>query len=182
MKKKTIYITIAMVTILVILLGCCYFFFKPKEETYHTITSSDQEFSILFPDHISYRLNSKQDENFVIDLYSTQDEMFFYASTIPKSREFNLLEVAQKDKENYQKDKENIREDSGVVETKINENKAYEYQFIYYDASYKKDFYTNVIWIETQDNLYILNFEVVTDHAQKYKEIFSNVKNSFIEL
>ena len=108
--------------------------------------------------------------------------MFMYATVIPKTRELDLLEVATDDKTSYFKDKENIRNESGMVETTINNNKAIEYNLTYFDSQYKKDFYCHVVWIETTENLYILNFEVIESNIEKYKDLFINIKNSFIEL
>ena len=69
----------------------------------------------------------------------------------------------------------------GINEISINNNKAYEYSLVYSDKNYGKDFYCNVVWIETTNNIYILNFEVVNDNIDKYKDIFNNIKNSFVE-
>lgn len=70
----------------------------------------------------------------------------------------------------------------GILETEINTNKAFEYSLVYYDSNSNKDFYCHVVWIETSSNIYILNFEVKNENAEKYKTIFSNIKNSFKEL
>ncbi len=70
----------------------------------------------------------------------------------------------------------------GIVEININNNKAFEYSVIYYDKEYGKDFFCNVVWIETATNIYIINFEVVNDNADEYKDIFNNIKYSFVEL
>ena len=78
--------------------------------------------------------------------------------------------------------KENIREDSGIIQTTINNYKACEYNLVYYDKEYGKDFYCNVVWLETQNYIYVFNFEVVNNNADKYKDIFINIKNSFVEL
>ncbi len=70
----------------------------------------------------------------------------------------------------------------GILETKAGSNKAFEYSLVYYDPNYKKDFYCHVVWIETSSNIYILNFEVKNENAEKYKQIFNDIKNSFKEL
>ncbi len=70
----------------------------------------------------------------------------------------------------------------GILETNVNGNKASEYSLVYYDSTYKKDFYCHVVWIETSSNIYVLNFEVKNENAEKYKSIFNDIKNSFKEL
>lgn len=70
----------------------------------------------------------------------------------------------------------------GVLETKVNDNLAFEYNLIYFDKEYNKDFYCHVVWIETKNSIYVFNFEVIEKNADKYKEIFINIKNSFKEL
>lgn len=70
----------------------------------------------------------------------------------------------------------------GIHETKVNGNKAFEYSLVYYDANYKKDFYCHVVWIETKNNIYVFNFEVKNENAEKYRDIFNDIKNSFKEL
>lgn len=70
----------------------------------------------------------------------------------------------------------------GIQETKAGGNKAFEYSLVYYDSNYKKDFYCYVVWIETSNNIYILNFEVKNENSEKYKYIFRDIKNSFKEL
>lgn len=181
-KNYKSYIIIALIAIVIVTLIVLFFYFRKDSISYSTLTATDNSFTIEFPNNIPYQLNNKENNDFVIDLYSKQDEMFFYISRIEKPRMLDLYEIASSDKENYLKDKENIREDSGIIKSNLKDYTSYEYSFIHYDSSYKKDFYSNVIWIETDKNLYIFNFEVVTSNIEKYKNTFLNIKNSFVEL
>lgn len=181
-KKKYIYIGIGILAFLLILILVFYFIQLHPTTTYTTIKSSDESCKIEFPNHISYQSNTQENNDFIIDLYSKQDEMFFYISRIEKSRSVNLSEIANDDKTNYLKDKENVREDSGILKLDLKNYTAYEYNFTYYDSSYGKDFCCYVLWIETPKNLYILNLEVITQNKEKYNDIFLNIKNSFEEL
>lgn len=183
LNKKKVFITIAIFILIVSVIIATVIFFVNKNNIKNiTIKSTDEKFSINIPDNIKYRINSDNNNQFTIDLYSLEDEMFLYASSFEKLRELDLYEVAQDDKSNYFKDKENIREDSGIQEITINNYKACEYSFIYFDKNYGKDFYCNTVWIETSNYIYILNFEVINDNIDDYKEIFTNIKNSFVEL
>lgn len=181
MDKKYILIG-AISTVVVLIIACTVFFMSRHTDNYKDLESTDGKFKINIPNSINYIANSKENNDFTIDLYSKQDEMYMYATTIEKKRELDLYEVATDDKTEYFKDKENIRDDSGIVESRINNYKACEYSLVYYDKEYGKDFYCNVVWIETQNYIYVFNFEVINDNANKYKEIFINIKNSFVEL
>lgn len=181
LKKK--YIIILNIILVCIIIGCAiYFSLSPKKITYSTILATDNSFSINIPSNVTYQINQTENNDFVIDLYSIEDEMFFYATKISKSREIDLYQIVADDKANYLKEKQNIRDDSGITPFTIGNYKSYEYKFTHFDASYGKDFYSNVVWIETDKNLYVLNFEVVTEIKEKYQDIFLNIKNSFIEL
>ena len=183
LNKKKVFATVAiLVLIIALIIGSVIFFSNRNNVRHVTIKSSDDKFSINIPENIKYRINSDTNNQFTIDLYSLEDEMFLYASSIQKLRELDLYEVAQDDKNNYLKDKENIREDSGVQLMTINNYRACEYSFIYFDSTYGKDFYCNTVWIETSNYIYILNFEVVNENINEYKDIFTNIKNSFVEL
>lgn len=153
MSGKKIVIAIA-VLVIVVMIACAIFLVEKqhaeREHTYTTITSQDNKFTINIPNTISYKINTNPNNDFTIDLYSEKDGMFMYATSIEKKREINLYEVATDDKISYFKDKENIREDTGIKETKVNGNKAYEYSLIYYDKEYDKDFFCHVVWIETR--------------------------------
>jgi hypothetical protein len=180
---KKVWIGIGIfIVVIIIVIGCIFYFSRNTEVTYNTLTASDSSFQISFPSNISYRTNQAENNNFVIDLYSTKDEMFFYATKIEKLHDIDFYQVVEGDKENYLEDKENISEDSGIVSSDIPNCTSYEYSFIYSDTSYGKDFYSYVVWIETDSNLYVLNFEVITDNMDTFKDVFSQIKNSFIEL
>lgn len=181
-KNKSFWIGISIAIVAIIIIVVMFFIFQKKEVTYKTLTATDGSFEISFPSDIAYQINEKENNEFVIDLYSTKEEMFLYATKIAKTREIDFYQVVNDDKENYLKDRQNIREDSGIVATSIQDFKAYEYRFVYNDGSYGKDFYCHVIWIETDSNLYILNFEVVDKNKEKFQDIFNNIKNSFNEL
>lgn len=180
-NKKFIYMGLILIVFIIVLFFCIsHFTFKNNTSKNTVLTAIDNSFTIEISSSISYEVGN--DNNFVIDISSKKDEMFIYASHIPKERMVDFYQIVQDDKERYISEKQNIRDDSGIIQTNVNDYTAYEYSFVYYDSSYGKDFYNNVLWIETEKNLYVLNFEVVNDNVEKYKDIFLNIKNSFIEL
>lgn len=113
-NKKVIISAIIVVAIILCLVGIIFFVLINNQENNSTITltSTDGKFSIEFPNTIKYRVNSSPNNEFTIDLYAEKDEMFMYATTIEKAREFDLYDVAGDDKTAYFKDKENLRDDS----------------------------------------------------------------------
>lgn len=111
-NKKVIVSIVIVVLILVVLGGIFYFVNKKVDNPTTTLISTDQKFSIEIPNSIKYRINTAPNNDFTIDLFSEKDEMFMYATTIEKSRELDLYDVANDDKSAYFKDKENLREDS----------------------------------------------------------------------
>lgn len=180
-NKQFIYIGIVVIVLITVITFCISNFSSKNDVNKSTVlTAIDNSFNIEVPNSISYGIIN--DNNFVLNIASKKDEMFIYASHIPKERMVDFYQIVQDDRERYISEKQNIRDDSGIIQTNVNDYIAYEYSFVYYDSSYGKDFYNNVLWIETEKNLYILNFEVVNDHLEKYKDIFLNIRNSFIEL
>jgi hypothetical protein len=177
---KKVFIVICIVVLIAIaIIACMLYSPKAEEITYATLTATDESFQVSFPSNISYKINSKEDNDFVIDLYSTKDEMFFYATKISKVHDIDFYQVVNGDKENYLSNKENILEDSGIVSSDVPNCTSYEYSFIYSDTSYGKDFYSYVVWIETDSNLYVLNFEVIKDNMEDFKDVFTRNKKFF---
>lgn len=119
LNKKKIYIIISIIAIIIVVTSIIFIFIKNNENTHYiTLISSDQKFSIELPNSIKYRQNSAPNNDFTIDLYSENDEMFMYATTIVKARELDLYEVTNDDKTAYFKDKENLRDDSRYFRNK----------------------------------------------------------------
>lgn len=119
LNKKKIYIIISIIAIIIILTSIIIISIKNNGKSHYTILiSSDQKFSIELPNSIKYRQNSAPNNDFTIDLYAENDEMFMYATTIVKAREIDLYEIAADDKTTYFKDKENLRNDSRYYRNK----------------------------------------------------------------
>lgn len=181
MNKKN-FIMILIGILLVIVIGIIVYFSFKQPVTYNILKSSDEKFSIDIPSNIEYKINPNEDNEFTINIYSVKDEMYIYASSLQKTRDLDLLDIVTDDKTSYVSSKENMHDESNINLINIKDYKAYDYNFRYFDSSYGKDFYSNVVWIETPNNLYVLNFEVISDNSDKYIDIFTTIKNSFVEL
>lgn len=117
-RKKWI-IIVSIIVIFILLITLLFILITSNNKnSYTTLTSSDQKFSIELPNNIKYRQNSVPNNDFTIDLYSENDEMFMYATTITKTHELDLYEIATNDKIAYFKDKENLRNDSRYFRNK----------------------------------------------------------------
>ncbi len=113
MNKKKVVIALAILILIIALIIFCIFNSSNKNPAEDVkLTSSDGKFSINLSSNISYKVNSKENNNYTIDLYSEEDEMFIYATSIEKLREIDLYEIVEGDKTSYLKDKENLRDDS----------------------------------------------------------------------
>lgn len=182
MNKKTLFIVGVIILLFIIIISMIFYFSKKNTVTYTTINSTDGKFSIDIPSNIEYTANPYENNNLLIDLYSEKEELYIYVSAVAKERDLDLLEVVNNDKNVYTSNKGNVQNVSDTININIKDYNAYEYSFTYFDTHYEIDFYSNVIWIETANNFYILNFEVNSNKMEKYKPIFNNIKNSFCEL
>lgn len=111
--KLIIFITIVIVLVILGIFLIINFSSSNSNSNKTTIlTSTDKKYTIEIPKSIKYKVNTNPNNDFTIDLYSEEDEMFMYATTIEKSHDIDLRTIATDDKTMYFKDKENIREDS----------------------------------------------------------------------
>ena len=140
-SKKCWHIGITLVILMILVFCTLFFIFHKKENTYEPLIANDGSCKIYFPTNITYQCN--QNNEFIFDLCCQEDEMFFYATKIPKSRQIDLSLMVKHDKETYLKEKQNIREDSGIFSSRLQNYNVEEYHFVYTDSSYGKDFYCN---------------------------------------
>lgn len=171
-------ILILLYAILITLTGCSKVESK-KPQNNVIVQSDDNKFQICIPENIEIEFNN--DDNYTLDLFSENDGMYIYANTIYKNREVNLLDYVKDDKQYLLSTKENARDSSDISSIQIQDYTAYTYNFIYTDSEYEKDFYIQIVWIETSNNIYILNFEIITENKDTYIQIFDDIINSFIE-
>lgn len=182
MNKKVLLIVSVIILLLVLITSMIFYFNKKDTVKYTTTASKDGKISIDIPSNIKYTQNPYENSNLLIDLYSEKEDLYIYVSAIAKERDLDLLEVVNNDKNVYTTNKGNVKNVSDTININIKDYNAYEYSFTYFDTHYEMDFYSNVIWIETATSFYILNFDVNSTQAEKYKPIFNNIKNSFCEL
>ncbi len=93
-------------------------------------------------------------------------------------RDVHLYDFVLDDKKSFIDNPEHIINSSEISPITISNYSGFEYEIEYFDSEYNDNFYSNVIWIETLDNIYVLNLEVLAKNKDDIKPIFINIKNS----
>ena len=155
---------------------------KYKYLTPVTVTSSNNEFSIQIPGKVDFKEAASGSSEYVLDLYSLKDQMMLYSTIIDNvNNNISLEEAITSEKDNVSNARENARDISDVIKIDVPNCEAYKYTFTYYDSSLETDLYSNVVWIQTEKNTYILDFEVILENKDKYTTIFDDIATSFKE-
>lgn len=180
MKHKKIIITISIVLVLVILGFGIYSLYKYL--TPITVTSSNNEFSLQIPGKVDFKESASGSSEYVLDLYSLKDQMMLYSTIIDNiDSGISLEEAITSEKDNIPNARENARDISDVTKMNIPNCESYKYTFTYHDSNLESDLYSNVVWIKTQKQIYILDFEVISKNKDKYVTVFDDIANSFKE-
>lgn len=180
MKLKKVFIIIVIILILILLGFGIYSLYKYLTPV--TVTSSNNEFSIQIPGKVDFKEAASGSSEYVLDLYSLKDQMMLYSTIIDNvNNNISLEEAITSEKDNVSNARENARDISDVIKIDVPNCEAYKYTFTYYDSSLETDLYSNVVWIQTEKNTYILDFEVILENKDKYTTIFDDIATSFKE-
>lgn len=180
MKLKKVFIIIVIILILILLGFGIYSLYKYLTPV--TVTSSNNEFSIQIPGKVDFKEAASGSSEYVLDLYSLKDQMMLYSTIIDSvDNNISLEEAITSEKDNVSNARENARDISDVIKMDVPNCEAYKYTFTYYDSSLETDLYSNVVWIQTEKNTYILDFEVILENKDKYTTIFDDIATSFKE-
>lgn len=180
MKLKKVFIIIVIILILILLGFGIYSLYKYLTPV--TVTSSNNEFSIQIPGKVDFKEAASGSSEYVLDLYSLKDQMMLYSTIIDNvDNNISLEEAITSEKDNVSNARENARDISDVIKMDVPNCEAYKYTFTYYDSSLETDLYSNVVWIQTEKNTYILDFEVILENKDKYTIIFDDIATSFKE-
>lgn len=179
MRNKKI--LIVFIILILIVLGFLGYYFYNTYFCYTDVVAVDNSFKVTVPNRVKYKVKEVSDENYTLDFYSVKDEMFFYSNVIDKQSEIDLNEVVSTEKNNLCSNLEDVKIVSDITESNINNYKACKYSYTYTDSSYGNNLYAEVVWIETDSKIYILDLEVITKNMEKYKTIFEEIENSFVE-
>ena len=186
--KKSVYFIIAITisALLIITLCICNNIFsknikKTKEIKLSTINSNDNKFKISIPSDVKYSINKDKD-NYNINIYCTDLQMFIYGSTLENSTAKPLIDIVDLDQADFIAKKENVQIIHNTSELKINNYNAYTYCFTYTDPDYANDFFSQVVWIKNNNLFYILNIEIALENYENNKDLINSIINSFAEI
>ena len=180
MKLKKVFIIIVIILILILLGFGIYSLYKYLTPV--TVKSSNNEFSIQIPGKVDFKEAASGSSEYVLDLYSLKDQMMLYSTIIDNvDNNISLEEAITSEKDNVSNARENARDISDVIKMDVPNCEAYKYTFTYYDSSLETDLYSNIVWIQTKKNTYILDFEVILENKDKYTTIFDDIATSFKE-
>lgn len=180
MEHKKLCIAVLCVITIIIIACICISAIKlnTKKVEFITINSRDNLFSLTLPTTLNYTVGNAND-NLSLDLFDSTNSVYIYGNTIEKSREIDLYDVINVDKNSYFSSKENVNEITPIHEFKVDNYSGYEYSMTYLDNEYGREFYCNVVWVQTQNHIFILNFEVPNENFEEFKSIFDSIKASF---
>ena len=176
-NKKIIIISIFSVLFLAII-GLSIFFIVTNTPEPVTITSNDNSFKLIIPGKIEFY----RKDTTTLDIYSSKDEMVLTSNVISKQRDVNLPDVVGLEMASLYSTKDNVENLSELIKLELKDYEAYKYSYTYFDAEYNDNFYTEVVWIVTDKNIYALDLQVVTKNQEKYKTLFNDIINSFEEI
>lgn len=180
MKLKKVFIIIVIILILILLGFGIYSLYKYLTPV--TVTSSNNEFSIQIPGKVDFKEAASGSSEYVLDLYSLNDQMMLYSTIIDNvDNNISLEEAITSEKNNVSNARENARDISDIIKMDVPNCEAYKYTFTYYDSSLETDLHSNVVWIKTDKHIYILDFEVISENKEKYESIFDQIITSFKE-
>lgn len=175
-NKKTIIISVVLVVLIAIILSI--FFITNNNSTPVELTSNDNSFRLSIPGKIKFeRKNSN-----TLDIFSEKDEMILSTTVMEKQRDVNLEDIAKLEMAGLSSLKQNLDNLSDLNKIDLKGYEAYKYSYTYYDQDYQNDFYTEIVWIKTEKNIYVLDCEVIIKNQEKYKTLFNEIINSFEEI
>lgn len=176
-KKICIIAIVVLVAIVICVLSFNIINSDDKVE-FFTINSRDNLYNLTLSTKLDYTVNNSSD-TLSLDISDNSKEIYIYGNTIEKSRDIALYDVINEDKNSYFSSKTNVSEIATIQELSIDSCSGYEYSVSYLDDSYGKEFYCNVVWLQTDSHIFILNFEVPKENLENIKPILDDIKASF---
>lgn len=143
-----------------------------------TISSNDKKIKITLPSNIKFS-NNKTDENYKLNIVSSDLQMLIYCTEIQNSSAKPLIDIVNLDQTDFTNKKENIKIIDAPSKIELNNYEAFAYSFSYTDPTYAEDFFSEVIWIKNNDTFYILNIEMVLSNYENNKDLINSIINSF---
>lgn len=176
-NKKNILISIVCILVLIAIILSIYFINK-LNSTSTVLTSNDNSFKVSIPGKIKFEKKNSS----TLDIFSKKDEMILSSTVIAKERDINLKDIVELEMAGLPSLKTNVDNLSDSNKIELKNYEAYKYSYTYYDTDYQNDFYTEIVWIKTEKNIYVLDLEVITKNQEKYIPLFNEIISSFEEI
>lgn len=178
-SKRKIAIIISIIVILLIAGICTSIYYVSKNNMKTTeLVSNDNSFKLTVPSKIKF----ERKESDTLDIFSEKDEMIISSTVIKKEKEINLSDAVYLEMAGLHNTKQQLDNLSGLENISIQNSEACKYSYNYFDEKYNDFFYTEIVWIKTEKNIYVLDCEVITKNQEKYKPLFTEIISSFEEI
>lgn len=179
-SKKSFIVLLVTIFLLLILLIGGYFLYRYLKPV--TISAVDNSFNLTIPGKIKLKTREFTDADYKLDLYSVKDKMFLNTLSIEKKQDLDLEKVVSEEKSSLSEQRKEIKEVSETQKIDIRDYLAYQYHYQYYEEDFGEDVYCQIVWIQTQNTIYVLDLEVVMSNQAKYLPIFEQIISSFEEI
>lgn len=183
--KKIIIISIISVIVLGLLI---WILLPPAKETIEKIEEKDNPNAVFCSQDKTITLELPKTYNFtqyiptnnyIFELRNT-DNLNIFISEVSKIQNKELADVISADQSSYISQFNKYSNLSNVSEFDLGGLKAYSYSFHYLDSKTKIAYYLQTIWLQKNDNYYILDIEFPLDSLSENSKIINDVLNSII--
>ncbi len=183
--KKIIIISIISVIVLGLLI---WILLPPAKETIEKIEEKDNPNAVFYSQDKTITLELPKTYNFtqyiptnnyIFELRNT-DNLNIFISEVSKIQNKELADVISADQSSYISQFNKYSNLSNVSEFDLGGLKAYSYSFHYLDSKTKIAYYLQTIWLQKNDNYYILDIEFPLDSLSENSKIINDVLNSII--
>lgn len=180
--KKIIFAIIFILIIIIAMVILVYrlLFASLNENTadaYTTFSDSNNSINLTLPQE--YGLKQVNSEStYVLELKSDKNLAIFISyEDLLVNR--NLTDIANADINTYIKEFSEVSDLSGLEEFKTDDSFGYTYSFNYLDQQTETVFYLQVIWIETNNGYYIMDFEFPLEDLNDYTDLINQSLDNF---
>ena len=148
-----------------------------NENPIATFSSTDNRFSIEFPKEYGFVSYSPSGDK-LLELRNDKNLNIFVSSKDLISNK-SLSDIVSADITSYLEEFSNSSNISGITEFVHNEKPAFTYSFHYLDFSSKTTYYLQVMWLEYENNYYIIDVEFPLNDLYDNTSIINDILNNF---
>lgn len=172
MFKKTLSLFFILGIILLLLTGC-----GKKQDM--VITDNNHSIQITVPGNLKFENLPSENGNYDIGVYSKDKDIYLYINSSINSTTKDIEAIAKEDMENNVPTMNGSRDVSELSKIDIQDYTAYTYHYTYTDGQFNKDYYSQIVWIQAGETVYLMNIEVNTEQLSTYQTTIENIITSF---